>query len=247
MMAANAADACEVCLSLADCCMARGWVPVLDMPASRQYGYPYFRWRKCHHLRQAEARQQAEATLGAKFQDRSFESFQVTEANRAAFEICRKYASGLTRQTQGGLLLSGPVGTGKTHLAAAILKHAFRIGLDAGMVSVPQLLEEIKARFRDGTSRQLAGKVSRKFFLIMDDLGAEQGTEWVQKELYLLINSRYESKLPTVVTTNCAGDELAQQVGERVADRLREMCEPVVLGGKSWRGQKRYLELVKQE
>jgi len=114
-------------------------------------------------------------------------------------------------------------------------------------VSVPQLLEEIKARFRDGTSRQLAGKVSRKFFLIMDDLGAEQGTEWVQKELYLLINSRYESKLPTVVTTNCAGDELAQQVGERVADRLREMCEPVVLGGKSWRGQKRYLELVKQE
>lgn len=246
MLANNAEDACEMCLSLSDCSLpSRGWVPVLDMEASRIYGYPYFRWRKCHHLKQAEALKQAEMHLGARFQDRTFETFQVTAENRSAYEKCREYARGLNRQTQMGLLLSGPVGTGKTHLAAAILKHAFGIGLDAGLVSVPKLLEEIKDRFKDGTSRTLADKVTRKFFLVLDDLGAEQGTEWAQKELYLLINTRYEAKLPTVVTTNCDASELVKQTGERTVDRLREMCDPVALGGKSWRGEKRHLQLVK--
>jgi len=243
MLASNAEDACEMCLSLADCALpSRGWIPVLDAEASRTCGYPYFRWRKCHQLQQAEALKQAENHLGVRFRDRTFESFQVTVENRLAYEKCREYARWLTRQTQTGLLISGAVGTGKTHLAAAILKHAFGIGLSAGLVSVPKLLEEIKDRFKDGTSRSLADKVTCKFFLVLDDLGAEQGTVWAQKELYLLINTRYEAKLPTVVTTNCDAGELVQQIGERTTDRLREMCEPVALGGKSWRGQKRHTD-----
>jgi len=239
-LAVNAEEACPICERLGDCLLrTNGWVPIFDPEASRVYGYPYFKWRKCDRRKTFEAREQAEAYLGARFAERDFTTFEVNLHNQQAYEECREYASNLGRNTELGLLLYGPVGTGKTHLAAAILKAAFARGLPAAMIPVPKLLAEIRKGIQDGEGRALAEKVAARFFVVLDDLGAERTTDWVQEELFLLVNSRYEAKLPTVVTTNCTPEELVEKVGQRTADRLKEMCKPVFVGGPSKRAEKR--------
>lgn len=202
------------------------------------YGCDYYRWRKCDRLKAGESKKLAEQWLGVKFSERTFDSFETKPKNAEAYWACKEYAENLTRHTKNGLLLAGPVGTGKTHLAAAILKAAFGRGIPAAMVPVPKLLMEMRQAIHTNEAKPLAEKVQNRFFLVLDDLGAERVTEWTQEALYLLINDRYEAELPTVVTTNCTPEQLAGQIGDRSVDRLREMCRLIVLGGKSFRGEK---------
>lgn len=212
---------------------------VLDKLATEERRYPYFRLRRCDRWLAADSRARAERMLGARFTERTFETFEVEKENSEAFKKCEVYADELSRETKHGLLLVGPVGTGKTHLAAAILKRAFDKGIPATMVSAPELLQGIQKGFQDPESRYLVEKVKTKAFLILDDLGAEMTTDWVRKEFYLLLDGRYKREMPTVITTNCSFRELEQAAGVRVADRLREMCKVVKISGTSWRGKKR--------
>lgn len=240
VIAENVGEACPLCTSLAECPLQTGgWQPVLDPEATAEYGYPYYRWKKCDRLKANENRRLAERWLGAKFSERAFETFEVRPENAEAYWACKHYADSLSMFTKGGLMLAGPVGVGKTHLAAAILKVAFARGIPAALVPVPKLLAEMRQALQTGEARPLADKVTHKRFLVLDDLGAERMSDWTQEELYLLINSRYEAELPTVVTTNCTPEQLAEQIGERTTDRLREMCRLVILGGPSFRKQKR--------
>lgn len=243
--ALNAEEACTFCTGLDRCLInTYGWVNIVDIEASKEYNRPVFRWKKCYRKTNTEAQKQAENVLGAKFAERSFENFEIDGNNKNAYAECKKYAENLGRHTTQGLIITGPVGVGKTHLAAAILKTAFAKGIPGAMVSIPSLLAEIRKGIREGEGNGLAEKVATRFFVVMDDLGAEKTTEWVQEELYIIINSRYEKKLPTVITTNCSFKELVEKVGERVADRLREMCLPIVITGESARPKKRKLEEI---
>lgn len=239
-IAEHVQEACPLCSGLAECTLqTSGWQPILDEEATALYGYPRYRWRKCDRLKANESKELAEHWLGAKFSERAFETFEVRPENAEAYWACKHYADNLDMFTKSGLMLAGPVGVGKTHLAAAILKVAFARGIPAAMVPVPKLLNEMRQGIQTGEARPLTEKVTNKRFLVLDDLGAERVTEWTQEELYLLINARYEAELPTVVTTNCTPDKLIEQVGERTADRLREMCRLVVIGGTSWRRHKK--------
>lgn len=71
--------------------------------------------------------------------------------------------------------------------------------------------------------------------LILDDLGAEKPTEWTQAVLFEIIDYRYNSNLPIIITTNCLPEELKEKIGERSVDRLREMCKLVTINHSSFR------------
>lgn len=229
-------DVCSFCQSIGECPLGTGgWQFMLDKQASEEKGYPDFRLRRCDRWLAADSQERAEKMLGARFAERTFETFEVKKENAEAFEKCKAYADRLNHDTERGLLIVGPVGTGKTHLAAAIIKKAFDKMIPAAMISAPELLREIQKGFEDAESRYLAEKVKSKTFLVLDDLGAEMTTDWTVKEFYMLLDDRYKRKLPTVITTNCLPDELEKAVGARVADRLRETSEIVKIGGKSWR------------
>lgn len=134
------------------------------------------------------------------------------------------------------VLLLGPTGVGKTHAAFGALRRYLASGGDASpqVVSAPDMYAELRPR-PGGNAEQMLERYSKASLLFLDDLGAAKTSEWVEEINYRLINHRYNQQLPTVVTSNVPPRELGGVLGERVASRLQEMCQFVVLKGEDRR------------
>lgn len=197
-----------------------------------------------------------ESGMSHRFLNRTFATFKITEQNKKAAQIARKYADHfpelLPRKGgdpgRNGLFISGPKGTGKTHLAAAISNQLMHLGTPVICMTAIDLLERIKRTFSksdidEGSVLDIYKTVS---LLVIDDIGKEPATEWAVSTIYNIINGRYESCLPTIVTTNYDAKTLVDRMtpaatrdsitGEATIDRLVEMCNLVILTGASWRG-----------
>jgi len=130
------------------------------------------------------------------------------------------------------LLLYGVCGTGKTHNGYGALHALSTSGAFCGWVATPAADLYARLRPRHGVdSEAVFERHAKAPVLMLDDLGAAKGTDWVEEVNYRLINYRYEHELPTLVTSNHRPRELAGVVGERVASRLAEMTTPVTLEG----------------
>ncbi|EGJ77909.1 hypothetical protein STTU_5120 [Streptomyces sp. Tu6071] len=134
--------------------------------------------------------------------------------------------------TGPSLLLAGPTGVGKTHEAYG----AVRALADAGLAvrweatTAADLYAELRPQPGSDPERVLA-RVSRVPLLLLDDLGAARSSEWVEEITYRLINRRYNHELPTLITTNLPIRDLRATLGDRIASRLAEMTDRVVLDG----------------
>jgi DNA replication protein DnaC len=129
--------------------------------------------------------------------------------------------------TDRGLLIQGTVGCGKTHIAVAILLAVIRKGYGGLYYNMPDLLSDIRATYSNASpisENDLLEEIDRPDLVVLDDLGAEAAKDWVNDRLYLIVNRRYESCKPVIVTTNLTVDELAEKLGERTVSRLCEMC-----------------------
>jgi DNA replication protein DnaC len=124
-----------------------------------------------------------------------------------------------------GLWLMGDVGTGKTTLAMIVSKAAIEAGRSVAIYSLPRLLNLIRAAIE--TDDGMVGFLERLAavdLLHIDDLGAENTTEWVLEQLYSIVNTRYEDERAMIVTTNLNYEELVEQLGERTVSRLVAIC-----------------------
>lgn len=138
-----------------------------------------------------------------------------------------------------GVWFTGDTGTGKTTLAMLISREALRAGHSVAIYSVPRLLAEIRSTFdadSDSSYEQLFHRLTRVDLLHLDDLGAEQQTEWVLEQLYAIVNERYEDGKALAVTTNLDELRLKEQIGERTVSRLVEICgDPLLMHGSDRR------------
>ena len=124
------------------------------------------------------------------------------------------------------LVLCGPPGSGKTHLAHGIIREVVRRGGEAYFVTASNLLLEIRATFGENSTRserEIVNKYVDLPLLVLDDLGAEKTTEWSITTLLLIIDGRYSRCRPTIITTNLTLEEIDKRISPRVASRLAGM------------------------
>lgn len=198
--------------------------------------------------------------MHTRFLRRTFETFQTTAENERALRVCKQYADTFrdklpeNNQDPGrnGLFITGPKGTGKTHLAAAIANKLMQSGTAVICMTMIDLLDRIKRTYDQrtqwGTSEGAVLNTYKEVpLLIIDDMGKEPATEWAVSKIYAIINARYEAYLPTIITTNYTDSELVKRLtpkdtgddttADATIDRLREMCVGIVTTGASWRSR----------
>ncbi len=153
------------------------------------------------------------------FHNQSFKTFNarvpgVQEAFQAALDFAES--------PYGWLLLIGPNGCGKTHLAAAIANQSLDSGAVVLFEAVPDLLDHLRAAFAPTATEvydQLFSKMREAELLVLDDLGAQQSSPWANEKLFQLLNYRYNMGMPTVITANPRG---LQGIDERIGSRLMD-------------------------
>ncbi len=139
------------------------------------------------------------------------------------------------------LVLAGPTGVGKTHLALAIAWEWFEDGFSVLFTRVDDLLDWLRLGYDDNSYHQRLEKIRRCSLLVLDDLGAEHAKDWAGEKVDRIVDWRYVDRTPLVVTTNAKSEDLAPRVASRLYDHS---CSIVVqmnaedyrkgANGKAW-------------
>ena len=132
------------------------------------------------------------------------------------------------------LTLVGGVGCGKTHLAVAIGYYRLQGGYSVKYYRTIDLIDEISDQIRQGESiSEFVDQLNRYELLILDDLGAEYGTDWAITRLEQIIDRRYLDGLDMVITTNALKGDLPARIVDRITDKKK--ARVVVIKASSYR------------
>ena len=231
-------------------CGGAGWVRVADGGAGSA------RPCDCRAARLGVALLEA-AGIPPRYRDCTIQGFRThTPKLLEARAMVKRYLDefvGLDgRFAETGLVFVGPPGTGKTHLAAAVLAELIRrLRLRGRFVDFTSLVHRIQSTFDPASpesKHDVLDPVIEAQLLVLDELGAQKPTPFVVDTLYLVLNTRYTRKLPTLFTTNFhlgktappKGSELdllSARIPPMLVSRLHEMAKPVVLEAGDYREQ----------
>lgn len=148
----------------------------------------------------------------------------------------------------GGLLYTGSVGVGKTHLAVSILKLLSERGFTCLFYEFGSLLKEIQDSYNPNTKASeltVLAPVLNAEILVLDELGASKPTDWVRDTMAHVINTRYNDKKATIFTSNYPDERvndrdeaLEDRIGVRLRSRIYEMCRTINMVGTDYRQKK---------
>ncbi len=203
------------------------------------------------------------ARIPKRYEHCDFESYVTdladgkvwTTQNAQSLKQGKLLTQGFVRDYPGasekGLLLMGPSGVGKTHLAVAALKELLRRGHQGMFCDYRELLKEIQASYNpasESTEMAILEPIRTVEILVLDDLGASKPSAWVLDIIGLVLNARYNERRVTILTTNyfdekpvtepaprlpngqrvvVKEDSLGDRIGARMRSRLYEMCRTV--------------------
>ena len=136
------------------------------------------------------------------------------------WEAVQGYAE--TPWPRGWLLLYGSYGCGKTHLAAAAVNHRIDVLERAAIfIVIPEFLNHLRWTLKAATPGEFEPyfqRIKHADFLVLDDLGTEYWSEWVDETMFELVNFRYANELPTIVTSNVPLTDLQPRIQSRILD-----------------------------
>jgi DNA replication protein DnaC len=156
----------------------------------------------------------------------TFESFNpegrhnLPAHQRQSLQLALEAAQNFAHSLDGWLLIQGPYGCGKTHLAAAVANECASLGVPTLFLTVPDLLDSLRFAYsaEDTTFEERFEQIRSAPLLILDDFGTQNATDWAREKLFQILNYRYVNRLPILVTTNLA----LEQIEGRMRSRLSE-------------------------
>lgn len=178
--------------------------------------------------------------MDKKYREVTFDKYEVREENKKVFEMAKKYADrfqDMYKKNQG-LLLYGPVGTGKSFTAACIGNYLLNNAKPVIMTSFVKILQDIWENDREAEYITILNSAS---LLIIDDLGTERETDYALEKVYNIIDSRVRANKPMIITSNLELNDMMECEDirkKRIYDRILECCYPMYVGGKSFRMMK---------
>lgn len=237
-------------------CDDTGWKPIDENGPSTGSGSPPAGSRggvrrvvRCDCWRAQTTEQRlAESRIPPRYKTCDLDNFRTdTDSLIQAVQKSRAFVSAFP-VVDRALLFIGVPGVGKTHLAAAVLKEVIRrTGARGLFFDVRELLRRIRDTYNPvvrATESEVIRPVVEAQLLVLDDLGAEKTSEWVDETMNLIVNTRYNHRRPTIFTTNYLEGEpddkstaevLVERVGFRIHSRLHEMCEFVEMKALDYR------------
>lgn len=178
--------------------------------------------------------------MDKKYREITFDKYEVREENKKVFEMAKKYADrfqDMYKKNQG-LLLYGPVGTGKSFTAACIGNYLLDNAKPVIMTSFVKILQDIWENDREAEYITILNSAS---LLIVDDLGTERETDYALEKVYNIIDSRVRANKPMIITSDLELNDMMECEDirkKRIYDRILECCYPMYVGGKSFRMMK---------
>jgi DNA replication protein DnaC len=193
-------------------------------------------------LEQAERRHAAmiaSARIPTRFVGRTFDNFQAdTDPKRHALTVARDFAEGFAEHSRkgAGLIFAGKPGTGKSHLAGAILQSV--LTPDVRYTTCMDLIRTVRETWRRDSEKseaQVLDYLERLDLLVIDEVGMQYGTEGEQTILFDVLDRRYREVKPVVLLTNQDKAGFKGFVGDRTFDRLAETARWVPFDWESFR------------
>lgn len=228
-------------------CDDTGWKPADDASDATRSAGAVRRVVRCDCWRENVGRQRlADANIPKRYLHCTLGNFTAyNESLQKAAAHARRVADAFPVVSKG-LLLEGQPGVGKTHLAVAILKQAIQTTGARGLFyDIRDLLRVIRSTYDPSirtTELEVLRPVMRADLLVLDDLGAEKTSEWVEETMNLIVNTRYNEQRLTLFTTNYQDipevddpNSLLFRIGHRMRSRLHEMSDALQLDAADYR------------
>lgn len=176
--------------------------------------------------------------MDAKLKSATLKTFTQKEDNQKLYTIVKNYVDNFETfyKSNRGLLFWGTVGTGKSYAAACIANELLNRKIPVVMTSFVKVLQVIQDNTENET--EFVNRLCAARLLIIDDLGTERNTDYALEKVYNVIDSRYRTGKPLILTTNLNLQDMQMMQDiryQRIYDRIFEMCHPVMVNGTSWR------------
>jgi DNA replication protein DnaC len=185
-----------------------------------------------------------EANIPARFIGRTFDNYRATtEGQRQALATVREYAETFPKHFKAGtgLVLSGLPGTGKSHLAGAVLQHILpaHVGLYVTCMAMIRAVRGTWRKDSEKSEREMLAMFTDVSLLVLDEIGVQYGTDGEQTIIFDVLDRRYREMKPTILLTNQAKKGFKEFIGERSFDRVVETSRWVPFDWESYRATAR--------
>ncbi|MBI4370004.1 MAG: ATP-binding protein [Elusimicrobia bacterium] len=161
--------------------------------------------------------------IGKRFRNKTFENFTAeTQEQKEVLEACKRYAADFGKRPGQCLIMIGAPGTGKTHVASAIINRLTKKGKRCAIVGIPELFRRLKSSYQNNGSAEILEQLIRADLSILDDVGIQMNSDWEFTTMFDVLDARYRDLRSSILISNLSFQRLEELLGKRLVGRLLE-------------------------
>lgn len=185
------------------------------------------------------------SVIDKKFIDSTFEKADMSDKH---MNICKRYAEKFVAvgTAPKGLMMFGSVGTGKTYASNCVANYLMEHNKTVLVMNLGLYINKLQREWAEA-EKDVLQYVRSCDLLVIDDFGVEKTSEFVIDKTFALIDARYRTEKPVIITTNLNIEDINKKFGSRIGDRISEMCFQLAVVGESKRAKKvknEFLEFI---